>query len=87
MQIGNACLKLIHEAAQQLELCRKKAFYIINGFGFTFIFKMFPQKGKYIYIEEMYIVPTWKGTEGDTPTSIPISCTCIVRLHSFCSMY
>ncbi|XP_052007900.1 uncharacterized protein LOC127661315 [Xyrauchen texanus] len=48
-QIGNACFKLIHEAAQQ--------------------------HGKDIYIENMYVVPTWKHTPNNVVGNFPKSCT------------
>ncbi|XP_026058982.1 uncharacterized protein LOC113043684 [Carassius auratus] len=44
-QIGNACFKLIHEAAQQ--------------------------HGKDIYIEDMYVIPTWKCTPKNMAVNFP----------------
>ncbi|XP_065132856.1 uncharacterized protein [Paramisgurnus dabryanus] len=43
--IGNACLKLIHEASQQ--------------------------HGKDIYIEDMFVVPTWKDTQDNITANFP----------------
>ncbi|XP_016344334.1 uncharacterized protein LOC107690489 [Sinocyclocheilus anshuiensis] len=43
--IGNACFKLIHEAAQQ--------------------------HGKDIYIEDMFVVPTWKDTQSNITANFP----------------
>ncbi|KAL1005300.1 hypothetical protein UPYG_G00057330 [Umbra pygmaea] len=45
--IGNACMKLIHEAAQQ--------------------------HGKDIYIEDMYVVPTWKQTQTNMADNFLVS--------------
>ncbi|XP_042609683.1 uncharacterized protein LOC122142532 [Cyprinus carpio] len=44
-QIGNACFKLIHEAAQP--------------------------HGKDIYIEDMYVIPTWKCTPKNMAVNFP----------------
>ncbi|KTF96541.1 hypothetical protein cypCar_00024842, partial [Cyprinus carpio] len=43
--IGNACFKLIHEAAHQ--------------------------RGKDIYIEDMFVVPTWKDTQSNITANFP----------------
>ncbi len=71
-QIGNACLKIVEEAA------RRHVLYTTIFFSINLDVCMFNNlcsflKGKNVHIVDLYAVPTWKDKNVDPVHCLPVS--------------